>query len=86
LGILNCLQEGPPDELARSFKAFHAGICTDEIRAIEFHHDLIELFCAVDAFLRYRLHQGPEQIVRIAVSGVNSVDYLITMKGEPEIN
>lgn len=83
--ILNSIDDRPIQELATSFKSFHDGISTDEFRATEFHHELIDLFCAVDAFIGYRLHQDPKHILRIALSGVNSIDYLITMRDEPKI-
>ena len=69
LQILDHLDDRPPEDLAAQFTAFHDATSVDEIRAIEFHNDLIELWCAVDAFISFRRNKDPAQIFRIAVSG-----------------
>ena len=77
LEILGHLESRPANDLAAGFGAFLKTFKADDVRSTEFHQDLIELLCAVDGFISYRCAGDPAQVVRIAISAINSVDYHI---------
>jgi hypothetical protein len=58
----------------------------DEIRAIEFDHDLTELLCAIDNWLHYQRTGDPDFIARVAINMVNSIDHAIVGRDDDYSN
>lgn len=75
--ILVGVESGALNGLRPKLKALTDSLCSDEVRAIEFHPYITELLCAIDNLLGYSETKDSDYIRRLAVNMVNSIDHAI---------
>ena len=75
--ILIGVETGVLDGLQHQLKMLTDNLCSDEVRAMEFHPDITELVCGLENLLLYSETKDPNHISRLAINMVNSVDHAI---------
>lgn len=72
--LIRDLEIQPPDNLGAILNELDKSTSQDPVRGIELSRDLVELFCAIDHWIKYRQTSNPHWIARLAINVVNHVD------------
>jgi hypothetical protein len=75
--IVAFAERGSAEGLRPKLKQLTDQLCSDEVRAVEFHPDVTELLCAIDNLIAYSEMRDPRCIGRVAINMVNSIDHAI---------
>jgi hypothetical protein len=73
--ILLNIEHGPVEEVRSHLDTLDASTTEDDVRAIEFSCELVELLVCIESFLQYRITQSADQIFDLCISMINWADY-----------
>ncbi|MGI0490180.1 hypothetical protein ACN4EG_00095 [Alkalinema pantanalense CENA528] len=73
--ILLNIEHRPVEEVRSHLDALAISMTEDDVRAVEFSCELVELLACIESFLQYRVTQSADQIFDLCISMINWADY-----------